>query len=127
MKTISTISISLEGAQRVIKQCTDEARRLNLDISVAIVDQASNLIAFERMDNSPIMCTQMALDKAHTVSVFGVDTHQWWENIKDNPPLLHGFPKTDRVIIFGGGVSLQANGVQVGAVEIGRASCRERV
>ena len=118
MKTISKTSISLEGAQRVIRQCEDEARRLNLAISVAIVDQASNLVAFERMDNSPIMCTQMALDKAHTVSVFGVDTHQWWENIKDNPPLLYGFPKTDRVIIFGGGVSLQANGVQVGAVGV---------
>ena len=118
MKTISTTSISLEGAQRVIKVCIDEARRLDINISVAIMDQASNLIAFERMDNSPIMCTQMALDKAHTVSVFGVDTHQWWENIKDNPPLLYGFPKTDRVIIFGGGISLQDNGVQVGAVGV---------
>jgi uncharacterized protein GlcG (DUF336 family) len=30
-------------------------------------------------------------------------THDWFDFVKNDPPLLHGIIKTDRLIVFGGG------------------------
>lgn len=56
------------------------------------------------------------MDKAYTVSAFGLPTHAWWDVIKDEPALVHGITKTERLIIFGGGVPLVVDGRPVGAV-----------
>lgn len=51
----------------------------------------------------PIPSEQVAQDKAYTVAAFGgLATHEWWLMIEDEPPLLHGIVKTDRLIVFGG-------------------------
>jgi uncharacterized protein GlcG (DUF336 family) len=45
-------------------------------------------------------------------------THAWYEFIKDDPPLLHGIIKTPRLIVFGGGYPLQADGKVIGGVGV---------
>ena len=36
-------------------------------------------------------------------------THEWWDFVKDDAPLLHGIVKTDRLVVFGGGYPLKTS------------------
>jgi uncharacterized protein GlcG (DUF336 family) len=68
------------------------------------------------MDGAPLLSAQIAQDKAYTVAAFGgVPTHEWWNMIQDEPPVLHGIVKTDRLVVFGGGVPLLVDGALIGA------------
>ena len=118
-------SISFEGAARVLAEATAEADRLGVAVCVAVADRAGHLVAFGRMDGAPLLSAQIAQDKAYTVSAFGLSTHEWWDLVRDEPALLHGMVKTDRLIIFGGGVPLIRGGETVGAVGVSGGSSEQ--
>ena len=78
------------------------------------------------MDGAPLLSAQIAQDKAYSVAAFGgVPTHEWWTMIADEPPLLHGIVKTDRLIVFGGGVPVRADGALIGAVGVSGGSAQQ--
>ena len=118
-------SISFDGAARVLAEATAEADRLGVAVCVAVADQAGHLVAFGRMDGAPLLSAQIAQDKAYTVSAFGLPTHEWWDLVRDEPALLHGMVKTDRLIIFGGGVPLAQGNETVGAVGVSGGSSEQ--
>jgi len=103
MNLINKLSISEEMADKIIDEAVKKAKELGVNVSIAIVDDGGNLKAFKRMDNAPLLTIQIAIDKAWTAVSFGIPTHEWYNKLKDNPPLAMGFPKIPRLIIFGGG------------------------
>jgi len=115
-------SISLAGARRVLAAALTEAEALGVAVCIAVSDRAGHLVAFGRMDAAPLLSVQLAQDKAYTVSAFGVATHDWWDLVREEPPLLHGIVKTDRLVIFGGGVPVRAGGELVGGVGVSGGS-----
>lgn len=76
---------------------------LGKPMCIAVVDGDGNLKAFTRMDGAPLLSVQISQDKAYTSVSFGMATHDWFEFVKNDAPLLHGIIKTDRLIVFGGG------------------------
>lgn len=88
--TIDQPTISLAAAQRVVAGAVAEAERNGLSMSIAVTGAAGDLKAFVRMDGAPLLATGIAMDKAYTVSAFGLPTHAWWDVIKDDPALVHG-------------------------------------
>ena len=115
---IEARSINLAGANRVMDAALQEAWKLQVNFCIAVVDRAGNLVAYGRMDGAPLLCGQLAQDKAYTVAAFGLPTHEWFELIKDEPALLQGIVKTDRLIVFGGGIPIRVDGEIVGAVGV---------
>ena len=91
------------------------ALSIGVPVCIAVADRSGALLAFARMDGAPQMSATIAQDKAYTVAAFaGLPTHQWYDLIKDDPPVLHGIVKTDRLIVFGGGVPIRsAEGVTI--------------
>ena len=118
-------SISFDGATRVLTEAMAEADRLGVPACVAVADRAGHLVAFGRMDGAPLLSAQIAQDKAYTVSAFGLPTHEWWDLVREEPALLHGIVKTDRLIIFGGGVPLVRDDEKVGAVGVSGGSSEQ--
>jgi glc operon protein GlcG len=59
------------------------------------------------------------------VSAFGLPTHEWWDLVREEPALLHGMVKTDRLIISGGGVPLVLGDETVGAVGVSGGSSEQ--
>ncbi|HXF56774.1 MAG TPA: heme-binding protein [Actinomycetota bacterium] len=118
-------TVTLEAARRAVTACVERATELGVAVAIAIVDQGGNLKAFARMDGGPLLSSQIAQDKAWTAAAFGLPTHQWWDLVKDNPPLLHGIVKTDRLIVFGGGVPLRSQGEVVGGIGVSGASAEQ--
>lgn len=49
-------------------------------------------------------------------------THDWFDLIKDEPALLRGIVKTERLIVFAGGVAVRSGGALVGAAGVSGGS-----
>ena len=72
------------------------------------------------MDGAPILCIEMALNKAYT-ALFGVSTQDFFNFIKGDPSLLAGIPTLSRVAAWGGGFPIKADGEIVGAIGLSGA------
>jgi len=113
-------SISSELAQKMVDEAMVKARQLGVAENVAILDDGGNLKAFGRMDGAPILCIEMAQNKAYT-ALFGVSTQDFFNFIKGDPSLLAGIPTLSRVAAWGGGFPIKVNGEVVGAIGLSGA------
>lgn len=119
-------TITWEAARLVLETAAAHAQSLGVPVCIAVADRAGHLVAFARLDGAPLLSAQLAQDKAYSVAAFGgVPTHDWWNMIRDEPPLLHGIVKTDRLIVFGGGVPVRADGALIGAVGVSGGSAQQ--
>ena len=84
-------SISSELAQKMVDEAMAKARQLGVAENVAILDDGGNLKAFGRMDGAPILCIEMAQNKAYT-ALFGISTQEFFNFIQSDPSLLAGIP-----------------------------------
>jgi len=113
-------SISSELAQKMLDEAMVKARQLGVAENVAILDDGGNLKAFGRMDGAPILCIEMAQNKAYT-ALFGVSTQDFFNFIQGDPSLLAGIPTLSRVAAWGGGFPIKVNGEVVGAIGLSGA------
>ena len=121
-------SATLHAAQRAIAAAIESAEALAVDVCIAVTDGAGHLLAMVRMDRAPLLCVQIAQDKAYSVASFGgLPTSDWWRMLESEPALLHGIIKTDRLTVFGGGVPLVADGRTVGAIGVSGGSSEQDV
>ena len=82
-------SISSELAQKMVDEAVAKARELGVTENVAILDDGGNLKAFSRMDGAPILCIEMAQNKAYT-ALFGVPTQDFLNFIYPGRPVAFG-------------------------------------
>ena len=117
--TFQKASINAEAAQRLIEAAEAKAQAMGKPMCIAVVDSDGTLKAFTRMDGAPLLSVQIAQDKAFTaISFGGLATHEWFEFVKNDPPLLHGIIKTDRLIVFGGGYPIKTEDGIVGGIGV---------
>ena len=57
-------NVNLEQARKALAAAIAEARKMNLPMAVAVVDNAGMLVAFERMDNTQTGSVAVSQDKA---------------------------------------------------------------
>jgi glc operon protein GlcG len=115
---ISPQTIGSEGARQALAAAVDRAQALEIAVCVAVVDRSATLLAYVHMDGAPLASARLAQDKAWTAAAFRQATHEVWDDIGAVPALAHGLPKFDRVVVFGGGVPITADGETLGAVGI---------
>ena len=89
-------SISFKLAQKMVAEALAKAKEIGITENVAILDDGGNLKAFGRMDGAPILCIEMAQNKAYT-ALFGVSTQDFFNFIQGDPSLLAGIPTLARV------------------------------
>ena len=118
-------TISLAAAERAVRAAVEQATELGVAVVVAVADAAGELKAYARMDGAPLLSVRIAQDKAWTAAAFGLPTDAWWGLVKDEPPLLHGIVKTERLIIFGGGLPLVVEGRVVGGIGVSGGSAEQ--
>ena len=122
MALLDASTISLDTARQAVAGAVKKASTMGLSVCVAVVDRAGHLLTFDRMATAPLLCIELAQDKAHTVAFFGLATHEWWDMIRDEPSLLHGVIKTNRLIVYGGGVPISSHDTLVGGIGVAGGS-----
>jgi uncharacterized protein GlcG (DUF336 family) len=96
-----------------------KAREMGMAMCISICDGDGTLKAFSRMDGAALLSVQIAHDKAYTaISFGGLATHEWYEFVKNDPPLLHGIIKTDRLVVFGGGYPIKTEAGIIGGIGV---------
>jgi uncharacterized protein GlcG (DUF336 family) len=117
--TFQKSSITLATAERLIDAAEKKAREMGVPMCIAVCDEDGTLKAFRRMDGAALLSVQIAQDKAYTaISFGGLATHEWFDFIKEDPPLLHGIVKTDRLVVFGGGFAIKTGAGIIGGIGV---------
>ena len=116
--TFQKASITAAAAQRIIAAAEVKAVEMGIPMCIAVVDGDGTLKAFTRMDGAALLSVQIAQDKAYTAISWGMATHEWYDFVKNDPPLLNGIIKTDRLIVFGGGYPITTDAGIIGGIGV---------
>ena len=119
-KVVKKYTISSELAQKMVIEAMAKARELGVAENVAVLDDGGNLKAFGRMDGAPILCIEIAQNKAYT-ALFGISTQEFFNFIQSDPSLLAGIPTLARMAAWGGGFPIKVKGEIVGAIGLSGA------
>ncbi|MDQ0257130.1 uncharacterized protein GlcG (DUF336 family) [Evansella vedderi] len=117
-KFVESKNISLELANKMLEAARAKGEELGMPFSIAIVDKPGNLKAFQAMDGAPVLSLDIAQNKAFSAAAYNRATHEWYDRLKDDPPLLHGLVHTPRLVIFGGGYPIKVDGELVGGIGV---------
>lgn len=110
--------IALAGARRVIAAAITEAARGNWAISVAVVDAAGELVAFEKHDAAIGISPAVAIGKARTAALLRAPSKQFEDFINAGRP---SFLSTPGATALEGGVPIVIDGRVIGAVGVSGA------
>jgi uncharacterized protein GlcG (DUF336 family) len=118
-----------EIAQQVVLAGIKKADELGLNMAVAIVDDAGNLVAFARTKNARLAAIESVPAKARTAVWFGRPTAQTVEAAEKRPTVYASILSTsvNKLVLSMGGELLMQDGVIVGAVGSAGASGDEDI
>lgn len=109
---------SLALAERLVRAGVAAAERLGAPMAVAVCDAGGHLVAFGRMDGTPLLAVQTAPAKARTAVYLRRPTAATVELAKSNPEVYGSFmtASADFVVLSMGGEPLWDGPDLVGAV-----------
>ena len=116
-------SVTLSAAQAVVEAARAKAEEIGVPMNIAVVDEGNNLTAFARMDGAWLGSIDIAKNKAYTARAFDMSTKDLAPLCQPNQPLfgIHA-SNQGQLIIFAGGIPLEAGGEVVGAVGVSGGS-----
>lgn len=115
---IESKNISLALANKMLEAALAKGQELGIPFSIAIVDKPGNLKAFYAMDGAPVLSLEISQNKAFSAAAYNRATHEWYDRLKDDPPLLHGIVHTPRLVIFGGGYPIKISNELIGGIGV---------
>jgi Uncharacterized protein, possibly involved in utilization of glycolate and propanediol len=118
--------VTLDAAQAVVEAARKRADTIGVPMNIAVVNEGNNLVAFARMDGAWLGSIDIAQNKAYTARAFDMSTKALAPLCQSGQPLfgIHA-SNQGRLIIFAGGIPLQANGRVVGAVGVSGGSVEQ--
>ncbi len=114
--TLETLTLS--GAMAVVAACEAKARSINVPMNIAVVDAATHLLHFSRMDAAKITSISISIDKAFTAAGHRLGTHVYKESVWPGGPAFGiGHSNNNRFTTIAGGLPIIGeNGQVLGAV-----------
>ena len=118
--------ITLECAKLLAEKVEARAREMGVNAVVAIADEGGNLKLCECMDNSYLASRDIAINKSYTVVALKMSTAKLATLAKPGDP-LYGIQHTNggRIVIFGGGDTLELRGKILGGLGVSGGSAEQ--
>lgn len=115
--------ISLENAKFLAEKVEAKAREMGVNAVVAIADDGGNLKLCECMDDSYLASRDIAINKAYTSVALKMSTKALAE-LAAPIGSLYGiqFTNNNKIVIFGGGDTLEVRGKIVGGIGVSGGS-----
>ena len=111
------------GSDAVIAAAVARAQLMGVPMNIAVFDAGANLKAFLRMDDALLGSADIALGKARTAALFGMNTEAIGEYCRPGGPSYGLENSNGGLVVFAGGVPLRdATGTLVGAVGVSGGS-----
>lgn len=109
------VGISMEAAKKALAAAEAEARKNNWAVAIAIVDSASKLAAFSKMDNTQHASVDIAIAKAVTANNLKRPTKALQDRIAEGGVNLRLLGQPG-IAPLEGGVPIIADGKIIGAI-----------
>lgn len=118
-QTAGQAGLTLEEAKGLAGQVERKAREMGLSVVIAVVDKAARPVVVHCMDDAYIASFDIALNKAYTSAGLKMSTAELGRLSAPGQP-LYGIQNTNqgRIVIFGGGETLERNGKILGALGV---------
>jgi uncharacterized protein GlcG (DUF336 family) len=108
--------ISLELALALVSRVREEAVARELELAIAVVDDAGHVVASQRMDGAALGAMQLALGKAYTSVLWGMPSGDFMQTTQPGGDDW-GWNATDpRIVVYAGGLPLLVDGALVGGI-----------
>ena len=107
--------LTLEGAKKAAAAAETEAKRRNLPVVVAVVDDGGELLVLERLDGTQIGSLKVGIGKARTAAQFKRPTRFFEEQIRSGRIVTLALPDFTPLQ---GGVPIFVEGQFVGAIGV---------
>lgn len=122
------MSVGLEQAVKMMAAGRDQAQKMGVPMVLAVVDDAGNLVAQQRMDGALLASIDIALNKAFTAVAVKMPSHQLAELSVPGQP-LYGINTTNqgRLVVFGGGLPITEGGKIIGGIGVSGGSVEEDI
>ena len=117
-------NVSHEQARKALASAIAEARKQNLPMAVAVVDNAGQLVAFERMDNTQTGSTAVAQDKAISAAMFRRPTKAFQDALAGGGAGLRILTLRGANAVEGG-VPIMADGKIIGGLGVSGGSAEQ--
>jgi glc operon protein GlcG len=114
-------NVSLENAKKVAAPALAEAEKNHWNMAVAIVDTSGNLVYYEKMDNTQLGSTNVAIDKARCAALFKRPTKAFQDTLAAGGDGLRVLTLKG-VVAVEGGIPLVMDGKIVGAIGVSGAA-----
>lgn len=113
------MALDLAQARKMIERGEAAALRIGVPVIIAVLDPATNLKAFIRMDGAVLGSIDIAIKKAKTAALFECNSEDVWEYCKPGAP-AHGLENTNGGLApFAGGILIRdKEGKPIGAVGV---------
>jgi uncharacterized protein GlcG (DUF336 family) len=120
------VDLSQSYSDAALAAATAEARAIGVPMNVAVLDAGANLKAFLRMDGALLGSIDIALKKARTAALFGMNTEAVGEFCKPGGTSPGLDATNGGLVVFAGGIPLRAPGGELlGAVGVSGGSVEQ--
>lgn len=118
--------MTLDLAKALIERVEQKAGEMGLAVVIAVSDQAGRLTAVHCMDGAYIASYDIAVNKTYTSAGLKMSTAKLAQLCQPGQP-LYGiqFTNEGKIVIFGGGEPLEAEGNIIGALGVSGGSAEE--
>lgn len=121
--TLQRATLDWEAAHLAVRAAVECARVLGQRVSASVLDPSGVELAFLRMPGASLHSIEVARDKAYTAASFGFPSRDWDELLATfSPAVRQGIILRPRLVVFGGGLPILAEGQLVAAIGVSGAS-----
>jgi len=116
--------LQVSKARSYIDRGLEWARQLQVQVSLALVDEFGQLVQLDRMDGAPLMSPDIAEAKAVTALNFKSPTRKVADVFKTNPEIGQALQQTVhfKIMPIAGGVVIWEGDRLIGAIGVSGAS-----
>jgi uncharacterized protein GlcG (DUF336 family) len=107
--------LTLDGAKRILAAAEAEARKNTWTVAIAVVDEAGNLIAFQKLDDTQVGSIDIAIGKARTAARTKRPTKALEDAVAGGRTVMLAI---DGLVPLEGGVPVTLDGRIIGAVGV---------
>lgn len=122
------VTMSLELALKLMEKVEEEAKRIGINVVVAVSDASGRPVAVHCMDGAYMGSYDIAVNKTYTAVAFQMPTAKLAELAAPGGS-LYGiqFTNQGQVVIFGGGEPLYIDDVMIGAIGVSGGSAEQDI
>ena len=120
--------MNLKTAKALIELVEAEAKRMGVNVVIAVSDAGGHPIAVHCMDGAFLGSYDIAVNKTYTATAFQMPTSAL-ATLAAPGGSLYGIQHTNngKIVIFGGGAPLYVDGVMVGAIGVSGGTAQQDI